>query len=47
MRLLPPGFGREMDAREREDLRWYFEDYIRFPIALAPAMTVCVESIIG
>src|SRR5579859_1344266 len=36
-------FGFELSARDREDLRWYLEDYLQYPVDPAPEIARAVE----
>lgn len=36
-------FAWELEAQDREDIRWYLEDYLRYPIDPAPAIAAGVE----
>jgi tetratricopeptide (TPR) repeat protein len=37
-------FGFELSARDREDLRWYLEDYLQYPVDPAPEIARGVEA---
>ena len=37
-------FGFELSARDREDLRWYLEDYLQYPVDPAPEIARAVEA---
>ena len=37
-------FGFELTARDREDLRWYLEDYLQYPVDPAPEIAHGVEA---
>jgi tetratricopeptide (TPR) repeat protein len=37
-------FGFELSARDREDLRWYLEDYLQYPVEPAPEIARAVEA---
>jgi tetratricopeptide (TPR) repeat protein len=36
--------GFELSAREREDVRWYLEDYLQYPVEPAPAIARGIEA---
>src|SRR5262249_12723842 len=33
-----------LDAQDREDVRWYLEDYLQYPVAPAPQVAVRVQA---
>jgi hypothetical protein len=37
-------FGFELNARDREDVRWYLEDYLQYPVDPAPEIASGVEA---
>ncbi|MGH8885424.1 MAG: hypothetical protein ACRDYX_09680 [Egibacteraceae bacterium] len=40
-------FGWELEPQDREDLRWYLEGYLLYPIEPAPAVAARVERRLG
>ena len=40
-------FGLELQAQDREDVRWYLEDYLQYPVAPAPQVASRVEERLG
>jgi tetratricopeptide (TPR) repeat protein len=38
------GFDFALDQRDRDDLRWYLEDYLEYPVDPAPAIASRIES---
>jgi tetratricopeptide (TPR) repeat protein len=40
-------FGLELSAQDREDVRWYLEDYLQYPVEPAPQVASRVEGRLG
>jgi len=43
-RVAQARFGLTLSAQDREDVRWYLEDYLQYPVTPAPQVAVRVEA---